>query len=611
LALAAALSVLAFVTASPASAANEVQTVRITASSGSQSALSAQPAPAVRDCTITAPDAGACTSTSLKVGTAQEKVYVCSDRCEWVYRYEPSHTLLFFDTANAVPAGAEILSATLTLYLSSGGSSFPITAHAISRTWSTDTTWTKADAATAWTRPGGDFGTEVASQTARTAGQSYSWDLTALVADWAAGRAVDNGVLLQNDDETKVASFASAEGGATHAPLLAIEYVPASTVSSTEAKDGIDDPADPGAVDPDTGECYPDEGGVLTYCGENDPTDADGAAGFSALAVRTPKWGISDNKASIWQEQRTLGLNAPYARLIVPYDVVYRGMTHEDDAYLANVDAWISRAHALGKRILVSFEHCRVASCVGYLPPTVDSDPSTVDYSYAVRLFLARYPDVQDFTAWNEPNNPHQPTVANPYRAGTYYRELAKLCAQRQPTPCYVAAGDFLDRPDLIGSHQPDYFRRYRNGMGGPPQQWALHVYRDTKYGITDELDEFVKRTAYQTNSGKTPSRIWLTEQGAYRAQFVSTPAPGHVATFSVADQNEDVRWSLDHLACTLSDRIVRYYYYSITGKATSTLSPPIDVFDTGLLSENPGGGGYGATRDAYDLYKNKIQAGC
>jgi hypothetical protein len=62
----------------------------------------------------------------------------------------------------------------------------------------------------------------------------------------------------------------------------------------------------------------------------------------------------------------------------------------------------------------------------------------------------------------------------------------------------------------------------------------------------------------YAPSSSRIPSRVWLSEQGASRAQYVS--ATGTVARFTPDDQNNDLQWSLDHLACNRSDRIVRYY---------------------------------------------------
>jgi endonuclease/exonuclease/phosphatase family metal-dependent hydrolase len=99
--------------------------------------------------------------------------------------------LMKFDTANTVPAGATIASATLTLTLKSAGAavSRPIAVYRVTKSFLKDgATWLDYRSSTDWSRVGGDLGEKWATvDVGRTPGATVTFDVTALVQRTVAG----------------------------------------------------------------------------------------------------------------------------------------------------------------------------------------------------------------------------------------------------------------------------------------------------------------------------------------------------------------------------------------------------------------------------------------
>jgi len=176
----------------------------------------------VGDCTIDAelPTTTNCGSTTLTVG--HENGSALHDH----------RALLWFDVANAVPAGADVLSATLWARASakSGTSTSPIEAHRVLQDWSNAVTWSKFDSTTNWTTAGGDFAaTAEDTSAAPVVGDWSGWNLTDLVRQWLDGTDPDYGVLLKDTGSSTVNAtrFDSNEvvGGTTR-PGIEIYYFP-------------------------------------------------------------------------------------------------------------------------------------------------------------------------------------------------------------------------------------------------------------------------------------------------------------------------------------------------------------------------------------------------
>ncbi len=138
--------------------------------------------------------------------------------------------LLMFDLS-ALSSGATINSATLQLQATSVSAPLNVAAYTILQSWTegagTGTpgvaSWTQRVAGTNWTSAGGDFNSTAVATSAISAAGQQSWDLTALVRNWATGAQVNNGVmLLSPDGGTKIVTYDSREG--TNAPQLVINY---------------------------------------------------------------------------------------------------------------------------------------------------------------------------------------------------------------------------------------------------------------------------------------------------------------------------------------------------------------------------------------------------
>jgi hypothetical protein len=101
----------------------------------------------IADCYVTeSVTQNQCSLAELRVGQVQVKRWVCSDACGWVTTWHRAHTLLHFDVNSAVPAGAEIVSAQLSLRLESGGINGLVDVAPVLPPWTSAATWTERDA---------------------------------------------------------------------------------------------------------------------------------------------------------------------------------------------------------------------------------------------------------------------------------------------------------------------------------------------------------------------------------------------------------------------------------------------------------------------------------
>ncbi len=111
---------------------------------------------------------------------------------------DTTRSLLRFNTG-AIPAGAQILQATLSLERQSGsGADQPVSAHRIRNSWSEDSvTWNEREAGTNWDMPGADFDiAAIATTPVGPANQRYAWNITPLVQGWVDGSYPNHGVAL-------------------------------------------------------------------------------------------------------------------------------------------------------------------------------------------------------------------------------------------------------------------------------------------------------------------------------------------------------------------------------------------------------------------------------
>jgi YD repeat-containing protein len=420
---------------------------------------------------------------------------------------------------------------------------------------------------------------------------------------------------------------------------------PPPDVRSLEPIEPEDTPIDP-TEGTDYG-CVPDPSGEPTYCGENPPDDPDGVGAlsqqsFGTLSASTNvSYGIADNNRFLEPESTYKLFDSPAfqalevrrVRRTTPWNIVL----HKDrqlDLY-RDLTAWVQRALDDGYKPLLSLERCR-----GEFPrpnpdgsvaelPCDDVPPTRAEYQAAAEAILQDpvLGQVNEFTAWNEPNyDGFQPTAelvpdipveeatfenSDAVKAGRYWYDLWKLC---QDAPgfynCTVAAGDFLDarmgnatKRDSWGYR---YYSQYLKGMlNNLPERWAWHAYRDSErtLGYSDSNEwwkafrAFAYRTSWVGKEERSPY-IWLTEQGAVRTIGDQTTAitedPEKAGERAKLVTHRMTRANDNGLLST-SSRILRFFYYSMKGD---------ENFDSGLLTLD------GYARGNYYTYRCRTQEG-
>src|SRR4051794_11803729 len=224
------------------------------------------------------------------------------------------------------------------------------------------------------------------------------------------------------------------------------------------------------------------------------------------------------------------------------------------------VASWIAAAQAAGLQPHVAFEHLRSDHC----PSSPCTLPSRATYRADVAAFVARFPQVKTYTAWNEANHISQPTATRPEAAAGYYQELAAACPG-----CTVVAGDVLDSGSYV-----QWLRRFESVVSA--RLWGLHNYSDVTYGTTSGTDAVL---------AAVPGTLWVEETGGI---VVRRDAAGRILL--AADEARAARAvSAAFALARTRPRIARVYVYQWRAGA-------FDQFDAGLVrpdgSERPS---YGA----------------
>ena len=263
------------------------------------------------------------------------------------------------------------------------------------------------------------------------------------------------------------------------------------------------------------------------------------------LAVPAPaatQVGIGDQHPAAFADPRLRALNLPVARMIVPWDAA--------SSQPEKVDAWLAATRAAGMAPHIAFEHLSSDRCPG--SPCVL--PSRAQYRAAVDAFLARWPQVRTYTAFNEANHVSQPTARRPEAAAGYYEELRAACPA-----CTIVAADILDAGSYIS-----WLRGFRAAVSGDPRLWGLHNYSDVTYGVTTGTDAVL---------AAVPGTLWVEETGGI---VVRRDATGR----ELLSTDEDRAARAMHAAFALvrtRPRIERLYVYQWRAEAD-------DLFDAGVV---------------------------
>jgi hypothetical protein len=211
------------------------------------------------------------------------------------------------------------------------------------------------------------------------------------------------------------------------------------------------------------------------------------SAAHSSAAYLT---GIGDEQAEMFTNPLWLQLHTKITRYIAPYDAAVRPYS------LQLAREWIGAAEADHQQVLVAFYHSE------YTPTKM---PSLSVYARDVKKFLALFPKVRQYQAWNETNRgnvAHLFSSPSALQSAQYYKALRSVCRG-----CTLTGLDILDGPSVspslryIGEFKRDIVR-----LKVPmPQLWGLHNYSDTNR---------FQSTRTRAILASVPGQVWLTETG-------------------------------------------------------------------------------------------------
>ena len=238
------------------------------------------------------------------------------------------------------------------------------------------------------------------------------------------------------------------------------------------------------------------------------------ASALTAQASSAPKahasasflTGIGDQQIEMFTNPLWLQLHIKIARYIAPYDAAVRPYS------LQLAREWIGEAEADHQQVLVAFYHSE------YTPTKM---PSVAVYQRDVKKFLALFPKVKQYQAWNEANRGTVVEIVKGKRhiglvsptasqSAQYYNALRAICRG-----CTLTGLDILDGPSVSPSLR--YIAEYKHEISRlkvpMPKLWGLHNYSDTNRFQT---------TRTRAILAAVPGQVWLTETGGI-VQFGST----------------------------------------------------------------------------------------
>jgi hypothetical protein len=288
---------------------------------------------------------------------------------------------------------------------------------------------------------------------------------------------------------------------------------------------------------------------------------------LTAATATAREYGIGDQSAAMFSNRHFQTLHVRIARLIVSYDAVLR---HTPESW--EIAAWIRAAEQSHVKPLIAFQHvrgCYVGSH-GHIPHLAKCRlPSIAKFRRAFKAFRRAYPEIREYSPWNEANHRSQPTFNNPRRAASYYNVVRSECRG-----CTIVAADVLDAP-----HFTDWLKRFRRFARGNPRIWGLHNYEDTNNHTTTHTRQMLHAVRGQ---------VWFTETGGI-VNFPHRPFSPRRAAKATKFMFRLAR---------MSRRITRVYIYQWTGARRSAR------FDAGLVDR------HGHPRPAYWVVKAYLASG-
>jgi RHS repeat-associated protein len=185
--------------------------------------------PVVLDPVITTGSTGDCTITNAAPTTP-----ACAGGSAYDYvggTGAGTYRSVFRFSTSAVPANAQVITASLGVYASGYATGTPMTidAYQLGSDFNyQEVTWNSRKTGTAWGTAGGDLAGGQARSLLNTTGWNF-FAIPALVQSWVDGSAANNGVLLKTPSEpdANLVAFTGKDfAGGAYAPYLQIQYTP-------------------------------------------------------------------------------------------------------------------------------------------------------------------------------------------------------------------------------------------------------------------------------------------------------------------------------------------------------------------------------------------------
>lgn len=241
---------------------------------------------------------------------------------------------------------------------------------------------------------------------------------------------------------------------------------------------------------------------------------------------------IADQSPAMFSAPGWQALDEKHARVVVPWNLQYGSRDRRGAA-------WLDAARDAGVTPLVTWG------------PSGGRLPSRRAFTRAFRAFRKRWPQVREFSTWNEPNLRGR-TAKQPQLLVRYFRTMRQAC----PT-CTVLAPELVDLQTA-----PAWARRFERAARVRGITWGLHNYQDVNY--FRPLSKTVTSKMLRAVEGN----IWLTETGGF-VRFKHW-------SYSEQRANRATRQALA-IAEQGGRRIPRVYLYHWLGSS-------LNKWDSGLL---------------------------
>lgn len=267
----------------------------------------------------------------------------------------------------------------------------------------------------------------------------------------------------------------------------------------------------------------------------------------ATASAKAPVVGLGDQHPEMFSDPAFQSLAMTHSRYVLEWD------WYRSTRKIAAMDWWMSAAGYAGVDPLIAFGR-------DWRPSGQFKLPSLADYRTSFKRFRARYPQVHEFSAWNEANHTAQPTANKPKAAARFYEAMRKACPS-----CTVIAADVLDSPDSL-----DWIKRFKR-YAPKARLWGLHNYKDVNRNRSTGLRGILRTV---------PGEVWLTETGGIvklQPQFKFSTSRASKATkflFQLADRYDSRR-------AGNRSKMTRVYYYRWFGE------PANSRFDAGLTDVN------------------------